>query len=317
VTATAVGGHDGTHTVSFYSVDAACNTETVKSVPVRIDTQAPTVEFGPIAHGGGASLAVKSTDRASGVAWVRWRVAGGAWTTGTVVPLTSSGATAIEAQSADNAGNLSAVATRSITSVGTRITSVAPFGLSPQTIQALVTYDGEPVTNGEVRASTSADGRHWSAASGYLTGPLGIAYVPMFLSSSAWVRLSYDPSASWWTLSLGEPVELIFRAMPPAVLTTPKIPAVGRSGSALKVSGTLRPAHTKNSRAVKLVFERQVRGAWIVAKTVSPKVTTAGHLSRYSFAVKLHGVGRWRVHATHADASHTPSSSGLRQFRLK
>ncbi|HMK93060.1 MAG TPA: hypothetical protein VK576_08680, partial [Thermoleophilia bacterium] len=77
------GGGNGDHAIDYYSVDAAGNAETAKTVHVRIDTQPPrTVDDGPAGPSTTAVTVVLTPgDPLSGVASTTWRLDSGGWTT--------------------------------------------------------------------------------------------------------------------------------------------------------------------------------------------------------------------------------------------
>ena len=109
-----------THTLQFYSVDVAGNTEATKPVPVfAFSVSAPPVDATPplttcnaiASYTGTATISLSATDHAggSGVAHTYYRVDGGAQQTGTTIivppPVSGSATHAIEFWSVDVAGN--------------------------------------------------------------------------------------------------------------------------------------------------------------------------------------------------------------------
>ncbi len=108
---------NGTHTVSFYSVDNAGNQEAPQSIPIKIDQAAPTTNAalaGPEQDGWyrSAQLTLSAQDNpgGSGVASTSYSVNGGATQTyaGTPVSFTQSGQYTVSYWSTDVAGNMEA-----------------------------------------------------------------------------------------------------------------------------------------------------------------------------------------------------------------
>ncbi len=97
---------EGSHTLSYWAVDAVGNTEQPKSATVRIDRTAPitTIQQVPETTPSGVYDLV-ATDALSGVAFVEYRVDDDEWAVGTRVTVTGSGAHVITYRAVDNAGN--------------------------------------------------------------------------------------------------------------------------------------------------------------------------------------------------------------------
>src|SRR5207253_2065512 len=77
---------EGTHTVSFFSVDAAGNTEVTESTTFKIDATPPKTTwqaFGPDGHfarySGDVQVVLAASDATSGVAATFYSVDNGAW----------------------------------------------------------------------------------------------------------------------------------------------------------------------------------------------------------------------------------------------
>ena len=111
---------EGGHTVEYFSVDVAGNTETTQSVQVKIDTQGPATTddvSGPAGSGGwytgDVTIALTSSDVMSGVMESMYRVDGGPWRTYSLpFSISSDGSHTVDYYSLDNASN--AESTRSI-----------------------------------------------------------------------------------------------------------------------------------------------------------------------------------------------------------
>jgi hypothetical protein len=98
---------EGTHTVSFYSVDHARNNEVAKTCTFVIDTVAPTtVDDNVGSYVGQATIDLTATDAGSGVKTTQWRSASdGLVHDATEVPL-GAGSWDVMYWSVDNAGNV-------------------------------------------------------------------------------------------------------------------------------------------------------------------------------------------------------------------
>ncbi|WP_374945538.1 family 78 glycoside hydrolase catalytic domain [Agreia sp.] len=111
---------EGSHTVSFQARDVAGNVSDEQSLPVKIDTVAPTTtaklgdtfedapagsQGGPVSTGPG-TVSFAATDKTSGVASTEFRVNGGAWASGASVVLSTAGTSTVEYRSTDVAGNV-------------------------------------------------------------------------------------------------------------------------------------------------------------------------------------------------------------------
>ncbi|AEI46318.1 OmpL47-type beta-barrel domain-containing protein [Paenibacillus mucilaginosus] len=100
-------GMDGTHQVSFYSVDAAGNKETAQSLEVVIDLTAPVTEAAAVEgwSAGDVTVTFAAADAGSGVAGTFYSIGGGAYAEGTSAVVSSEGATEVWFYSVDKAGN--------------------------------------------------------------------------------------------------------------------------------------------------------------------------------------------------------------------
>jgi large repetitive protein len=175
----------GTSTVEYYSTDNAGNSESIKSVDVKIDTTPPISSSslsGTLGSNGwyrsSVSVAISSTDAISGVASRVYRVNGGSWST-YVGPFTiaAQGTTTVEFQSSDSAGNW-----ESVKSVTIKIDSTGPSSTS--------TVTGTLGSNGWYRSAVSvsvsaSDAASGVASTGYrVNGGAWLNYVGTFNVSS-------------------------------------------------------------------------------------------------------------------------------------
>jgi hypothetical protein len=99
---------EGTHTVTYWSEDAAGNVEGAKSVTVRVDKTAPTTEAdAPTGwQNKDVTISLNASDNGSGVTSTYYQINGGATQTGTSVVLTEEGTFAVTYWSEDAAGNV-------------------------------------------------------------------------------------------------------------------------------------------------------------------------------------------------------------------
>jgi hypothetical protein len=118
----------GTHTVEFWSVDVAGNTEAHKTAtfsvtaPIPVDTTPPaTASDAQANYVSSATIKFTATDTGSGVATTYYKIDGGAQTAGTTVCVSTLGTHVVEFWSVDVAGNVEAhkTATFSVTAPDT------------------------------------------------------------------------------------------------------------------------------------------------------------------------------------------------------
>ncbi|WP_426450231.1 OmpL47-type beta-barrel domain-containing protein [Paenibacillus sp. S-38] len=98
---------DGSHQVSFYTVDAAGNKETAQSIEVVMDRTAPVTEAAAPEGwtAGEVTVTLAAADTGSGVAGTFYSIGGGAYTEGTSAVISSEGTTEVSFYSVDKAGN--------------------------------------------------------------------------------------------------------------------------------------------------------------------------------------------------------------------
>ncbi len=94
---------DGTHTVEYYSIDSAGNTESVKSVTVKVDTTKPSTSHSVSSY----TVTLTPSDATSGVYRTFYRIDSGAWTLySSPFSAGSSGQHMVQFNSTDSAGNV-------------------------------------------------------------------------------------------------------------------------------------------------------------------------------------------------------------------
>jgi len=103
---------EGTHTITYASTDVKGNRETTKTVIARVDDTAPVTTVTTVSptYAATATATLLATDGLSGVTSTKWRLDGGAWTTGTAVSLPFvPGPHTLQWTSSDAAGNAETV----------------------------------------------------------------------------------------------------------------------------------------------------------------------------------------------------------------
>ncbi|WP_342429526.1 fibronectin type III domain-containing protein [Neobacillus sp. FSL H8-0543] len=113
----------GVNEVSFYSVDNAGNVEEVKTVEVKIDTEAPKTVSDVVNqwNQGEVAVTLTATDDLSGVATTYYSINGAEFVEGTTLTVTEAGLNEVSFYSVDNAGNVEEVKT-----VEVKIDTMAP-----------------------------------------------------------------------------------------------------------------------------------------------------------------------------------------------
>ncbi len=107
---------EGTHSVSFYSVDAAGNTESANTVDVKIDKTAPVTIFDKSVNSSKNEITVKLTaiDELSGVAKTYYSINGSDYLEGNIFIVKDEGTYKISFYSVDIAGNIESANTDEI-----------------------------------------------------------------------------------------------------------------------------------------------------------------------------------------------------------
>jgi hypothetical protein len=139
---------DGTHTVSFHSVDQAGNVEDPKSTTFQIDATAPetTASLSPAAVNGWyvhPTVTLDATDAGSGVASSEYSLDGGVWTAYSApFAVTGDGTHELQFRSTDSAGNVETANTRSfrIDATGPSIAITRPAGTYALNASVLASY---------------------------------------------------------------------------------------------------------------------------------------------------------------------------------
>ena len=103
---------NGQYTIDFYAIDNAGNTAATSSFTIKIDSTSPvsSVSLSGTKEGNvyttDVTVSISRTDSMSGIAYTKYRVNGGTWTTYTApFTLSTDGTYTVDYYSADNAGN--------------------------------------------------------------------------------------------------------------------------------------------------------------------------------------------------------------------
>lgn len=158
---------DGTHSVEYYAVDNAGNTESTQTIPVKIDTIAPSISVSPLGTAGtggwflsNVTLSLIATDSGSGVWSSAYRLDTGGWTTylqSFVVG--GSGIHTIQYAATDVAGNAEATQIPSVRIDLTepQLNVLGPTGtLHSSTVE--VTWSATEAVSGLARYEVNVDG---------------------------------------------------------------------------------------------------------------------------------------------------------------
>ncbi len=317
VAAPADGSGDGTHSVRFYSIDGAGNTEAARQVSVRIDTTAPVTKPGALsADGSTVVIPLSATDAHSGVASTSWRVDAGAWTSGTVASASADTTHVVQYRSVDRAGNLESAGSVTVggaaqaVSIALPATLVTPY--SAGSLAGTITAGGVPVSGAKVSLERSGDAVTWTVAnSGVIADAAGRFSFPLSATSKTLYRVRYAPGA------LADIVGTTVTVMPKALLSTPSAPTAISRTKAFIATGTLKPRHAVGTYPVKIQCFRYEGGTWVLRKTVLAKASGTGSYSTYSGKVWLPYAGRWKIRALHADTGHAATYTATRALTVR
>jgi cytochrome c len=160
-------GTDGTHLVSYRSVDKAGNVEAARTVTVKVDATAPTTvaAFAPANddgwHAHAVPVTLSSTDTTSGVARIEWSLTGGSvWTPYTgPVDITGDGVHELLYRALDSAGNVETLKSAVLKIDGTAptvlVAGVAEGQLYGDSQESRITFSAVDPTSG-MKALTGA-----------------------------------------------------------------------------------------------------------------------------------------------------------------
>jgi hypothetical protein len=95
------------------------------------------------------------------------------------------------------------------------------------------------------------------------------------------------------------------------------VTAPSASGLRVTLTGCLTPRHPEGTGAVRLEFERYIRGIWASAFSVAAVTRDDGSRSQYLRTLILPSAGGWRVRAVHPeDAAHARTLTPWRAFSV-
>ena len=306
------GSNDGSHTISFQSVDVAGNVETQHSVVVQIDATPPacpscsasdyyrgtvTLSATPTSLSGIASVAFQYSP--DGITWTTIGTdstgSSGTYSTSWDTTVPGDGAYHLRAQITDNASNVSTI-------------DLHPGGAGVVVVDntAPTAAVGSPAGGSFV--SGSGVGITASASD---ANPLTYA----FLVNGSVVASGASPSATWDSTSVGDgPVSIQVRATDPAGNSTTSAPVtvnvdnhaptptVNNPGAA--VSGTPTISATSDADTATVEFEYRLQGgsSWTSIGTVGPPFSIGFNTGSLTD-------GTYELHAIATDqAGHTGTS---------
>ena len=209
----------GSHTLRFWSVDNAGNTETANAVTFFVnDTIAPTTTSNVQAsYVGTATIALTATDNTggSGVASTHYSVDGGSFVAGTQVTVTTIGNHTLAFFSTDLAGNQEATWTVGFTvttGAAARLSRLSKLPTGPQYVlvrhhgvarwtfgAALESAAGAPIAGLPVVLQRSANGVAWTGVTTVMTSSTGQVAAPLTFRGAGvgYWRWLFAGNASW------------------------------------------------------------------------------------------------------------------------
>jgi hypothetical protein len=173
---------EGVTNVSYYATDRAGIAGTHVTVPLKIDTSAPSTTSQVLATSGlngwytsDASVALAAADSLSGVASIQYRVDGGSWQTYAGTIAVHDGAHTIEYYALDVAGNAEAVLSLQlrVDSTPPQIGITSPIGVLT-TSQVTVSWTGSDATSGIGGYAISVDGQGFTTVGNTTHATVGL-----------------------------------------------------------------------------------------------------------------------------------------------
>lgn len=297
----------GETVVTYWSADAAGNTEGSKAVTARIDKTAPTTTSDAKAsYTGSAAITLRPADTGgSGIADTFWRLGTTvAFTKGTAVDVSTPGSYTLQFYSTDAAGNHQAVQSKSFTIwAPTALTlsgpSTAPaYAASAKLAARLKTVSGSAVA-GKTVVFERWDGSKWAWIGTGVTDASGSA---VKYATGLKVKQTYRArfaESSPYTASTSSNV-VVKPTVKLARTTSWKTLAVNKTYYA---KGYIYPKHAKSdSNKVKIrAYKKRTDGSWRYVKSFTASYSYySSTKTRYRAAVKLTSKGSWKLVAYHA-----------------
>ncbi|MFS0775123.1 fibronectin type III domain-containing protein [Neobacillus sp. 3P2-tot-E-2] len=178
---------EGVNEVSFYSVDNAGNVEEVKTVEVKIDTEAPETVSNVTDQWNRAEVAVEltATDALSGVAQTYYSINGTEFVEGTAFTVTEEGVNEVSFYSVDNSGNVEEEKT-----VEVKIDTEAPETISNVTDQwnqgeVAVELTATDALSGVAKTFYSINGAEFVAGTAFTVTEEGVNEVSFYSVDNA------------------------------------------------------------------------------------------------------------------------------------
>lgn len=314
----------GLHEIQFYSEDNEGNVEDpAKTKQVKID-KAPPVTTSNVVSTYVNSATVKLTpsdEDGAGVKETKWRLGtSGAWNTGTSVPpVTTTGKKTLQYYSVDKVDNAENMITKTFSVVA--VTSMSIKAVSP------TKYGGAATISGYLRKGSSTGpgiGGQIVRVQRYTSGTW-MTVKSITTPSSGYVSFSQVPpssTSSYRVLYMGKTDE--YQAATSATAkVTPKA-YVGKTSAKrvstrkYKLSGVLKPWHTKGTKPIRIYKWRKVGSKWKSYGYVKATASNYSSYTKYSVTYKFPVKGKWRLQAVHpADSGHATSKSSYSYYTIK
>ncbi len=315
IAAPADGSNDGSHTITFQSVDAAGNVETQQSVTVQIDATPPacaSCSASDYLHGT-VTLSATPSDSGAGITSVAFQYSadGTTWTTIGTDATGSAGAYSTSwatSAAGDGAYHLQAVITDGAA-------NVTPVDLHPGGAGVVVIDNTAPSASvGAPTAGAVVGGTVTISASASDANPLTYA----FLVNGSQVASGASPSTSWSSTSVSDgPAQVQVRATDPAGNSTlsaavtvtvdnqSPAPSLSDPGSAISGTPTLSVSTDADTQTVEYQRRPQGGSTWT-------SIGTAGAPFTQPFATGAVADGTYELRAIATDQAGHTGTSGTR-----
>jgi hypothetical protein len=322
-----------TYTYLVRAVDAATNVGPRATVSV-VPPAAPTVFTGLAAD---AAVDLTWTNPASDFATVRVaRAAGAAPATpaeGTIVyegPASSCRDTGLT----NGVGYFYSIWSRSAGGRWSTVASTGPFtpmavsAITLKATAAIVNYQTATTLFGQIKmsganAASAVQYEIWSGTTATNLTQTGLvsstATGGILLRTRPLNKMYYKVRVTAGGDHLASPFSAVISVTPRVALSTPSTPSIVTHNAYFTLGGTLKPRHAASSRSVKLLYERLIKGHWVVQKASTwTRVANSASYSKYSARVRLWAAGKWRVRVyMSADSAHAATYSVYRYITAR